>query len=213
MPAKSRRPLAWLKTRLALAQNRISVDVYISFVRARGLDSELFSQLSNWAAEAIAHYWSREIDFDDQRVDVVVRVLPRALGALKFKLALVSGPSFARSHNSGLVPACIKFNLRFFGDAALARASFELTAAHEFGHSVLHASAGLRHSWGHKGTAGVLLQRTHKRAPCYPLQGEIDLMCYYNAPRVGLDEQVARSRAAADDVLALVRLGIAEDAQ
>lgn len=138
---------------------------------------------------------------------MVVRVVPRRKPALKFKLVAARGTRFARSHNSGIVPGCLKFNQGFFRDASLARAEFELTAAHEFGHSILLPAGGLRHSWGHKGTAAVLLQRTRRDAPCYPQQGEVDLMRYYNPPCLHIDDRLARSRAASEDVLALIRLG------
>lgn len=204
---KSRRRLPWLETRYESEPGGVSVTAYINFIRARGIDAECFTELSAWAAEGIEHYWSREIEFHGRPVNVAVRVRTRRLNALKIKLAAAHGAGFARSHNSGIVCACVKFNPGFFRDAMLARANFELTAAHEFGHSVLHASGGLRHSWGHKGTAVAWLQRTRKSAPCYPQQGEIDLMCYYNKPMIGFDQRIARTRAAPADVLALLRLG------
>lgn len=55
------------------------------------------------------------------------------------------------------------------------------TAAHEFGHSVLYATTGIRTSGTHKGTSTLLTQAVRKDAPTIPQQGEIDLMKYYNS--------------------------------
>lgn len=175
------------------------------------MNAKQFAELSEWAQHGIERFWSREIEIDAQKFTVHVRVVPRLPHALKIKLAVASARRYARSHNSGIICACLKFNAGFFRDEARARENFELTAAHEFGHSVLYAAGGLRHSWGHKGSGALLFQRTRKAAPAYPTQGEIDLMRYYNAPIIDFHELLARSCAAEEDVAALVRLGMKRD--
>lgn len=203
--------LAWLKTEIDRTQDQISVTAFIDFVPARGLGKTRFLELSAWAKSGIERYWSRQIEMDGHRPRVAVRVVPRRIRALKIRLAVNNASCYARSHNTGILCACVKLNAGFFNDEAEARASFELTAAHEFGHSILYAAGGLRHSWGHKGTASILFQCTHKDAPAYPQHGEIDLMCYYNAPAVDLQARVQRSCASAGDVEALVRLGMQKE--
>ena len=205
----TRRPrgLPWLETRFEPGHD-VSVIANVLFLCARGLSEDRCNQLSAWAAAGIERYWSREIRFEGRPLKVLVRVRTRRHNVLKIKLAEARSARFARSHNSGIIRACVKYNYGFFRDAALARAQFELTAAHEFGHPVLHASGGLRHSWGHKGTASVWLQRAHKSSPCYPQEGEIDLMCYYNPSSLGFPERIARTRAAQADVVALLQLGL-----
>lgn len=203
---RSRR-LPWLETRFE-SEHDVTIVAYVMFRRAASVSANRFDELWAWAAAGIERYWSREIEFEGQRINAIVRVRSRAHHALKIKLTEARSARFARSHNSGILRACVKYNLGFFHDATLARTHFELTAAHEFGHSVLHARGGLRHSWGHKGTANVWLQRTRKDSPCYPEQGEIDLMCYYNPSSVGFHERIARTQAAQADVVALLQLGL-----
>lgn len=200
--------MPWLKTRFE-SEHEVSIIAHVLFFCASDLSGDRCNELSAWAAAGIERYWSREIEFEGRALNAWVRVRRRGHNVLKIKLAEARGARFARSHNSGVIRACVKYNSGFFRDEALARAQFELTAAHEFGHSVLHASGGLLHSWGHKGTASVWLQRTRKSAPCYPEEGEIDLMCYYNPSAGGFHERIARTRAAQDDVVALLELGLA----
>lgn len=199
--------MPWLETCFESGHD-VTIVAYVMFRRAANLSENRFDELSAWAVAGIERYWSREIELEGQLLNAVVRVQSRCHNVLKIKLAEACSARFARSHNSGIIRACVKYNPNFFRNPALAHAQFELTAAHEFGHSVLHASGGLRHSWGHKGTASVWLQRTHKSAPCYPQQGEIDLMCYYNPSTVGFYERIARTRAAQADVVALLHLGL-----
>lgn len=199
--------MPWLETRFE-SEHDVAIIAHVLFFCASDLSEDRCNELSAWAAAGIERYWSREIEFEGRALNALVRVRTRPHNVLKIRLAEARRARFARSHNSGVIRACVKYNSGFFRDQALAREQFELTAAHEFGHSVLHASGGLRHSWGHKGTASVWLQRTRKSSPCYPEQGEIDLMCYYNRSSVGLHERIARTRATQDDVVALLELGL-----
>lgn len=198
--------MAWLETRFE-SEHDVLIIAYVMFLRASNLSEERFHRLSAWAVAGIERYWSREIQFEGRVLNAVVRVQSRRHNVLKIKLAEARSGRFARSHNSGIIRACVKHS-DVFCDEGRGRAQFELTAAHEFGHSVLHASGGLRHSWGHKGTASVWLQRAHRDSPCYPQEGEIDLMCYYHPSAVGFYERIARTRAAQADVVALLHLGL-----
>lgn len=212
MLTRQPRRLPWLETRFE-SEYDVSIIANVLFLCERGLSDDRCNQLSALAAAGIERYWSRGIQFEGRLLNVFVRVRTRRHNVLKIELAEARSARFARSHNTGIIRACVKHNSGFFRDEALAGAQFELTAAHEFGHSVLHAIGGLRHSWGHKGTASVWLQRTHKSAPCYPQEGEIDLMCYYNPSSIGFHERVARTRAAQADLVALLQLGLEADRQ
>lgn len=100
---------------------------------------------------------------------------------------------------------------------------FEETAAHELGHEILQAYAGTVYSWQHKGSSYYLPQDTKlikgdetlwdkishldgmdTNGENYPLNGEIDVMKYYNkSPRI---KDRKRTVANEKDVLGLLWL-------
>lgn len=203
-----KRRAAWVTTCINPACACIDVEVAINFRRGRDLSEREFAELKSLAIQGIARYWSRTIDYDERDYAVRLSVLERPRAALQMKIVANPRTGFARSHNSGIIAARLKYNAMFYGDSELAQRAFALTAAHEFGHSVLLAAGGWRHSWGHKGTVSSLLQRTRKGAPCYPQDGEIDLMCYYGGIAPDFDACCTRTRAAASDVRDLVELGL-----
>lgn len=205
---KSHRRAAWVTARIDSAHARIDVEVAIHFLRARLLSEREFADLISLAKQGITRYWSRAITYDTKQFLVNVMVVERAHAALKMKIVANPRTRVARSHNSGILAARLKYNGIAYANQSVADQAFELTAAHEFGHSVLLAAGGWRHSWGHKGTVVSLLQRTRKRAPCYPRAGEIDLMCYYNGIAPTFAACCTRTVAASSDVRALVELGL-----
>lgn len=208
MVPKPRRRAAWVTTRIDPSRARIYVEVAIHFLRARLLSEREFAELKSLAIQGIARYWSRAIKHDSRDFSVCVSIVDRAHAALKMKIAANRRTRFARSHNSGILTACVKYNGIVYAKKSVADRAFELTAAHEFGHSVLLAAGGWRHSWGHKGTVVSLMQRTRESAPTYPRTGEIDLMCYYNGIAPPFEACCARTQAAESDVRALVELGL-----
>lgn len=205
---KPRPRAAWVTSHVDSVNLRIEVEVAIRFFRARNLAADEFARLKALAAQGITRYWSRTIDYQGKDFGVRVAVTERERRALAMKVVINRDATFARSHNSGIVAARLKYNGNSYENKSRADRAFELMAAHEFGHSVLLAAGGWRHSWGHKGTAVSLLQRTRRRAPCYPQAGEIDLMCYYNGIAPDFAACCSRTRAAASDVRALIELGL-----
>ena len=104
----------------------------------------------------------------------------RKTGAIDVDLIINKGKNYARSHNSGIVDASFIYNQGRFANQGYAKQVFKLTAAHEFGHSVLLYSGGIKLSWSHKGSTAILSQAVKRSTPGYPVQGEIDLMKYYD---------------------------------
>lgn len=200
--------MPWVTTRIDRREARIDVEIAINFLRARKLPEQEFADLKARAKNGIARYWSRAIEYQQNYFDVRVQVVERSRAALRMKIVVNGKKRFARSFSPGLIAARLKYNGMFYANKPRADQAFELTTAHEFGHSVLLASGGLRHSWGHKGTVVSLLQTTRKTAPCYPPSGEIDLMCYYNGIVPDLAACCARTQAAESDLRALIELGM-----
>jgi hypothetical protein len=83
---------------------------------------------------------------------------------------------------------------------------FKITAAHEFGHSVLMYSGGIGLSWGHKGSTNALLQNVKSETPGYPAGGDVDLMKYYDIDkaRIGFIRRINDTRAMGIDIKRLI---------
>lgn len=81
---------------------------------------------------------------------------------------------------------------------------FEETSAHEIGHEVLKSYGGTVYSYGHKGSVNVVTQSNSGNSTNYPINGEIDIMPYYNnyIPISDRKRMVASER----DVLSLIWL-------
>ncbi|MFZ4861158.1 hypothetical protein ACL9RF_03150 [Sphingobacterium sp. Mn56C] len=81
---------------------------------------------------------------------------------------------------------------------------FKQTAAHEVGHQIIESFGGTEYSASHKGSSTTDEQIVKPDAPDYPLEGEIDVMRYYQNDPVISD--LKRSVAAEKDVLGLLWL-------
>ncbi|KPH13086.1 hypothetical protein [Chryseobacterium sp. ERMR1:04] len=94
----------------------------------------------------------------------------------------------------------------------IADLTFKDTSAHELGHEILKSYSGTEYSYGHKGSSEVYSfdQHTKNDALELPMNGEIDLMPYYNSNVLGDEHKqpnyFLRRIAAEKDVLSLLWL-------
>jgi hypothetical protein len=203
--------LAWIEAETDETKRRIAVRLRVRWRPWPGARPHT-ARLVAVAAEGIARFWSRTVRRDGREWQVDVTAEPRDDG-LPVHLHHTRLKRYLRSHNSGILAAHVYYNAGFFDDPRAADANFRLTVAHELGHSVLEAAGGRALSWTHKGSS-TWLQRPRSDAPFYPQEGPIDLMRYWRAdaehpvPR----DRYARTLAAEEDVLRLLRLALPADA-
>lgn len=99
-----------------------------------------------------------------------------------------------------------------YSHAAEEDLEFKDTSAHEIGHEILKSYGSTNYSYGHKGSSEVYSFDQHMKddAPEFPLNGEIDLMPYFNDNILGgkwkQPNYFQRRIAAEKDVLSLVWL-------
>lgn len=177
-----------------------------------------YADLQGMLLEGIRYHWSRPVEVDGVNYQVDVNPVIAAENAMELKLVLELGKEYSRSHNSQGDPlgelahffysSRVYYNYGFFyPELTHAKLDYKQTAAHEFGHPVLLLYRDQAHSWGHKGTSGLLGGKGPRRPiPAQPQ--EIDLMVYHDRP-FSLDEY-ARIKAIEDDVKALIWLARVE---
>ncbi|MFZ6780772.1 hypothetical protein ACO0LD_28400 [Undibacterium sp. Ji83W] len=181
------------------------------FSRFTGLSKQVtdeqFEKYATLANEGIAQYWSRKINLNGE--DWTVNVRPeRSKDGLPFTLAnpgsKIYGDLSERSSNpypTGSGKLYYDTDYRTDADAMLKR-----TAGHEFGHAVLTDARNKDYSWGHEGTS-TFYGNTYEKARPYPIEGEINLMQYYNDnPQVNRNQYLTRSIASENDVKTLIHL-------
>lgn len=209
LPSLREQKNLWAETVVSERCKTLLVKVRIDYTGLKLNDVETL-RLVNLAGEGIARYWSRPIVIDNSAFDVKVVVQPHteSASALPVLVRVEKGEGYKRSFNPGLLGIRARFiyNAGFFQEPGYAKSSFKLISAHEFGHFVLKAVGGIKLSWGHKGTTGVLSQRVKKSAPGYPLTGPIDLMRYYNDKKqnIPFSQLIDKTEATETDVLRLI---------
>lgn len=157
--------------------------------------------------QGIARFWSQSFTISGITYKTLVAVQSRKRRSIDAKLKVSNSKKYARSHNSGIVDAVFYYNKGFFVSPTYAERDFQMTAAHEIGHSVLEDFGGRKLSWGHKGSTSVLTQKVKPNAPKYPLKGSIDLLKYYNNnPKVGFASMYNRTKVAEIDIKRLIWL-------
>jgi hypothetical protein len=190
----------WATSRVNLAAGIINTDVYINFQK-NSLKEADYQNLKRLAIKGIEQFWSRNIILGKRRFQVLVSVHHRTQGSLGVDMYIETSSDYARSHNSGLIDASFYYNKGFYKGAKVsADRNFMITAAHEFGHSVLEFFGGTSLSWGHKGSTHILPQSVKSSTPGYPSQGEIDLMKYYESKKNSLPSVTIYNRSIASEV-------------
>lgn len=166
-----------------------------------------FVRLSNLVLRGIRTYWSRPTRIGKETFSVDVNAIVSSADAIDVDLLIESGPDYARSHNMDIlgIDASFIYNAGYFPSKNDADQDFMLTAAHEFGHSVLMEFGGLSRSWTHKGSTSIF-QSTTGKTPGYPTSGEIDLMRYYDDKKqsASFPQTIRDSRASEFDVQCLL---------
>jgi hypothetical protein len=173
--------------------------------------AEQQAKLIALAQQGVAKFWSRTIDLngDTYHVNVSLNLTKDGMN-VRLKLNDSNNPkNYKRSYNTKgtnsplSIPGAIIFYQPGFykGDELRANKDFEITVAHELGHSVLTIAGGVGFSWGHEGTSTVLGGNNGKKLQT-PATGEIDLMKYYNG--LFVDVSYERSIASESDVKNLI---------
>jgi hypothetical protein len=201
----------WVTATVDPNTRTIAVRIYVDCQNEDDLRLAEFQRLRGMVLGGIGTYWSRSLTVNGVQYAVTTTAHQRSSAAEDLDLYVETGTDYRRSHNSGIIDASIFYNRGFYGGAnAAANQDFALTAAHEFGHSVLWAIGGKSLSWGHKGTVNDSLlsiwdfQDPSPSATPHPAAGEIDLMKYYTDAPPG--DYHSRVVAAAEDVIRLISL-------
>lgn len=201
---------SWASSVVNLMGKTISLSVKVN-LKQNSLEPLDFVRLSGLALEGIRRYWSRTIHVENEefRTDVVAKI--SAAHGLGFDLYINNDESYARSSNLAIlgIDGSLKYNRGFFPMAPQADQDFMLTAAHEFGHSVLTEYGGIARSWTHEGSTSIF-QSTKTSTPGYPTVGEIDLMKYYDDRKSypGPALIAANTRASEFDLKCLMWMGL-----
>lgn len=202
----------WIEVDIDRSKKIIDVWLRLGLAFVNGGARQFKDHLTKLFLSGVEKYWSREqpdgpmIDGERYAVKVQAEGLRQTdKNVLDFDIRRTNSSDYVRSHNSGIIDSQIYYNAGFFSSATTADRFFMLTAAHEFGHSVLEETGGRQFSWTHKGST-TLFQKTHDASPIYPTApGEIDMMLYY------ADEDphdlTSRSHASNNDILRLISLG------
>jgi hypothetical protein len=170
----------WAEATVNLATHTIKVQVNLDLKKNK-LSQQDYLRLCNLVLRGMRTYWSRPIQLRNETFQVDVNAITRSVDAVEVDLYIETGKDYARSHNMSIlgIDASFIYNAGFWPSQSYADDDFMLTAAHEFGHSVLMEFGGLGHSWTHKGSTSIV-QATKSSTPGYPTSGEIDLMRYYD---------------------------------
>jgi hypothetical protein len=196
----------WAEATVSLATRTVKVQVDLDLKKNK-LSQQDYVRLSNLVLRGIRSYWSRPIRVRNEIFNVDVNAITRTVDAVEVDLVIETSSDYARSHNMSIlgIDASFIYNAGFWPSQSDADQDFMLTAAHEFGHSVLMEFGGIGHSWTHKGSTS-LFQATKGGTPGYPKSGEIDLMRYYDDKKQSatFTQTVKDSRANELDVKCLL---------
>jgi hypothetical protein len=197
----------WASSKVYLQGRDVKVRVSLNLKR-NGLSEAEYQRLSHLVFRGIRWYWSRPIRVNNEVFDVEVNATPATSKAVTADLIVEPGTSYARSYNLAIlgIDGSFIYNAGFYGGVSFdADQDFMMTAAHEFGHSVLMAFGGLFHSWTHKGSTSIF-QATTAATPGYPRKGEIDLMRYYDDAKATVPQwrMYQSTKASASDVKSLL---------
>jgi len=193
-----------------------------------------FEDLEKLALAGINFHWGRnknhlvgkDIRINNLPYEVYINAVNTELNAMEeLRLIFNTNNRWLRSGNPGadtddptfaggssLLLRAVYFNVGYiskadswkYRDGYVENLVFKETSAHEVGHEILTAYAGVFYSSVHKGTSEFKTGNISCSATAYPITGEIDIMQYYTnkIPEVLL----FRSVAAEKDVLGLVWL-------
>ncbi len=193
--------LRWATAKVNPRTSSIDVQLRINY-KTDTLSPDEKQRLKALAKDGITRFWSRTINIGKWQFKVKVTAQHRqGPNALPLQLEINPDPSeYKRSYNPSLpiIDATIVYNEQSSAVSGSAEKDFQLTAAHELGHSVLTHAAGHYHSWTHKGTTHLWQQvKTSRRG--YPKNGRIDLMEYYNSEKNALTIRQKHRRTKASD--------------
>ncbi|HET6147551.1 MAG TPA: hypothetical protein VFH68_08450 [Polyangia bacterium] len=155
-----------------MASHSIKVQINLN-LKQNALSQQDYTRLKSLALQGLRTYWSRVITVKQEAFSVDVNAMYSAANAVGVDLYLETGKNYARSVNLAIfgIDASLYYNAGFFSSQLDADDDFKLTAAHEFGHSVLTEFNGIGHSWTHKGSTSIF-QTTKSSTPGYPSTGE-----------------------------------------
>lgn len=175
----------WAKTTVNSLTRTIYIDVYLNF-KQNSLRQGDYLKLKELAIAGIKQYWSNTITVAGVRFNVIVNpVHKNSSNAIAVDLEIEESESYSRSMNPAILGIDASFVyqrglLKLGAPEKFINEDFKFVSAHEFGHSVLMYTGGIRLSWGHKGSTNLLLQNVKSTTPGYPSKGKIDLMKYYD---------------------------------
>lgn len=195
----------WSRSQVSIDhENRmITVEVEINY-RTGSLSDQDAQRLKALSSSAISKFWGGSVDLNGEQYGVTT-LATESKDGIPIALKIENGREYQRSVNTGmdLFGGKIYYNAGFFKDyPGYADMNFQLTAAHEIGHSILKEAGGTGFSWGHEGTStawGSVFSTT----PTYPASGPIDLMRYYNG-NMSTPSQFQRTSASESDVKNLI---------
>lgn len=201
--------LKWAETAVDHKNRKIRIKIYFD-IKVEASTPALEKRLIEMMFNAIRHSWSRTISVDSTLYSVSVIPNQRSSNAISVNLIEDASPEGARSHNFGFQSSTLvifyqsgKFRSAFTRDA-----DFKISAAHEFGHSILTYAGGILDSWMHKGTSDIL-QNIKASSPDAPLKGPISTTRYYNdgnKRKILPNDYVERLQAEESDVKMLIWL-------
>jgi len=212
-------PSPWFNAVINPASKTVSATINVNFSTKRPPTSnqmDIFSKqemtdaqeakLIDLAQKGVARFWSRTIDLDGDVYTVNVS-LSNNINGMDIGLEINDSKNYKRSYNSkgtnsplSLPGAVIYYQPNVFPTEEQADKDFQVTAAHEIGHSILTIVGGIEFSWGHKGTSGVL--GGSGKASTTPVTGQMDLMKYYK--NTDVLETYSRAKASESDVKNLI---------
>jgi hypothetical protein len=197
---------SWALASVTLSAHSIKVQINLN-LKKNDLSAADYLRLKGLALQGIRTYWSRSIKVRNELFSVDVNAIQATSDAVGVDLYLEKGTDYARSSNLAILgrDASLFYNAGYFSRVVDADQDFMLTAAHEFGHSVLMEFRGLWYSWTHEGSTSIF-QATTSSTPGYPSTGEIDLMRYYDDKKASASPTrlMASSRANEFDVKCLL---------
>lgn len=143
-----------------------------------------FSQLRQQFKDSVADRWGGNVNAYLMSFNVEEQDGDSLTATINYN----TNGSRQRSYNSStfVLPFTCNYNTGFlhkggeweYWNDQFSDAQFAYNAAHELGHSILTTYGGPQHSWGHKGSTGIISQSANNNAPTWP--GNTDLMQYHS---------------------------------
>jgi len=222
--AGSLSPSPWFNAVINQASKTVSVTINVNFLTKRPLtgdQTDIFSRkemtdaqkakLIDLAQKGVSRFWSRPIDLNGDPYTVNVS-LSNNIDGMDIWLEVNDSKDYRRSYNAkgtnsplSLPGAVIYYQPNAFLTEKEADNDFQVTAAHEIGHSILTIAGGIEFSWGHKGTSGVL--GGSGKGATISAKGYIDLMVYPDEQSLkyfSFENRYERSKASESDVKNLI---------